>query len=390
MTSTFQDREEALKEICAPVSQSLLLNVYGEAGIGKSRLLKEIYKELEKHETSPPMVLLVDMEDLKDIPADQRKEALLHKIVEESQNRIKDIGQDAARVVIQLNDLAKHVPVYLMFDTTEALQEAMSFWDWIQEDLVEPLVIEGKVKQIFAGRVPVPWRRFELRRTVKLLPLGPIKPYSAITHLIEENLKQANPTLHNEEILGQAIDLVLEFSFGHPGLSEKIALYIAPRLSTTSQSISRTELCKQVIEPFINEFLFGDVEPPWIDILWWASVLDWFDPTILQRYLTHIAPDLAQGQADYFFIQGITRLRTRNTVVWREERGDRLHGVIHDIVRQCLKTLDPKKYIKACEAAAQTFREIGDEFPEGEEAQQDFYNEAQSYEKRAKVMEEMA
>ena len=30
----FQDRIEVLEELCAPVSQNLLLNVFGETGIG--------------------------------------------------------------------------------------------------------------------------------------------------------------------------------------------------------------------------------------------------------------------------------------------------------------------------------------------------------------------
>ena len=40
MTTSFQNREEALEKICGP-TEIALLNVYGEAGIGKSRLLQE-------------------------------------------------------------------------------------------------------------------------------------------------------------------------------------------------------------------------------------------------------------------------------------------------------------------------------------------------------------
>ena len=44
----FQDREEVLAELCAPASQSLLVNVFGETGIGKSRVLLETAHKLER------------------------------------------------------------------------------------------------------------------------------------------------------------------------------------------------------------------------------------------------------------------------------------------------------------------------------------------------------
>ena len=154
--------------------------------------------------------------------------------------------QVARTVVAQLSQISVHTPVYLFFDTTEALQEDNVFWDWLHEHLTEPLVIEGRVKQIYAGRVPVRWQRFELRRVVKLLPLGPISPLEASKTLIKQALLEANPALKDLKKLQQSIDMVLEFSFGHPLLAVNLAAYVAATLavdattSTVQKNIVRT------------------------------------------------------------------------------------------------------------------------------------------------------
>ena len=379
----FQDREDVLDELCAPVSQSLLLNVFGETGIGKSRVLQEAARKLQRD--GPSLVLRIDMEKLAD--AADRPTAVLRALIDQAEGRVSGIWQSAEQVagiiVARLGALAMHTPVYLMFDTTEALQEDSAFWDWLHQNLTEPLVIDGRVKQLYAGRIPVAWRRFELRRAVKLLPLGPITPVDASRTLVKQALVQSNPTLQDAETLLQAIDMVLEFSFGHPLLSERLAAYVAGHWPTTQPlSQFKEKLCTREVAPFIKQSLFQDIESPWDEVLWWASVLDWFDPTILQQYLKRVMPELGE-KPDYFFIREVARLRTHNTVVWREQRGDRLHGLIQDIVRQCLKTMDAERYQSACRAAAETFQAIAAEFSEEESYAQQFKDEAELYRQRA-------
>jgi len=385
----FQDREDVLTELCAPASQSLLVNLFGETGIGKSRVLLETAHKLERDEPQS-LVLQIDIEKLVD--ADDRPTAVLRALIDQAEGHVSGIWQSAEQVaavtVGQLSALAAHTPVYLMFDTTEALQEDNAFWDWLHQNLTEPLVVDGQVKQIYAGRIPVPWRRFELRRAVKLLPLGPIKPLEASRTLVEQALLQENAALKDSETLLQAIDVVLEFSFGHPRLSEELAAYVAQHWpSTQPQMQFKKALCEQKVKVFINESLFESVDKQWVDILWWASVLDWFDPTILQQYLKRVMPELGE-RPDYFFIREVARLRTHNTVIWQERRGDRLHGLIQNIVRQCFKIVDVEKYKRACLAAAETFESIAAEFAEEENYAQQFKDEAETYRQRLQSLEE--
>jgi hypothetical protein len=359
---TFRDREEALNQICAPTDQTVLLNIYGEAGIGKSRLLHEAAQRL-REEPPPALVLHVDLKPLTETSTN-RPEAAIRALIAQSKGQLSGVWQNveqvAGQVVAQLIELALHTPVVLMLDTTETLQEDMEFWRWMEANLVGPLAVEGQVRQVFAGRVPVPWRRIEVRRALKLLRLEPLSTQDAARALVKEVLQQQNPDLEGKEPLEQAVGLVMEFSFGHPLLSEKLAQYVAPRWSAPSPDKFRRELCEQVVEPFIEQFLFDGID-----------------------HLDRVDRKLVEERPDYFFIQGITRLRIRHTVVWREASGDRLHGVIADIVRHCLKVLDPDRYRSACRSAAETFEALVGEFPEGSPEAEQYRQEAETYSQRA-------
>jgi hypothetical protein len=381
----FQNREEELERICTDTDQVALLDVYGEAGIGKSRLLDEAAQRM-RAKSPPALVLKVDFRPLAGELA-ARPESILHSLSAQAQGRLgdewRDLGHVDDQVVARLSALTGRMPVLLMFDTTEVLQKDMDFWRWMEEHLVGPLAVEGQVRQVFAGRVPAPWRRIEVRRALELLPLDPLSPQDAAQRLIQEVLQTQNPALEEGRTLEQAIGLVLEFSFGHPLLSERLATDVASRCSALPLDTFKRELCEQVVRPFVEQHLFEGVEHPWNEILWWASVLDWFDVTVLQCYLRRVAPVLIEDKPDVFFIQGITRLRIHNTVVWREEHGDRLHGVIGDIVRHCLEVVDPERYRRACRAAAETFEALVSEFPENDQDAQQYYLEAEMYRQRA-------
>jgi energy-coupling factor transporter ATP-binding protein EcfA2 len=381
-SATFQNRDMPLDEICTDTDQALLLNIYGESGIGKSTLLQAAAQRLR---TRSPAALVLAI-DLKEISLDQ-PEMILRTLLAQAQGMLNAPGQNpeqvAGQIVNQLSDIAAQTPLYLMFDTTERFQENMEFWRWMESYLVGPLAIEGQVRQIFAGRVPAPWRRVEIRRIVKLLPLEPLSTADAARNLVAEVLQVHNPQLRSKEQLESAVDLVLEFSFGHPQLSEQVAAYVALHWPVAAKEPFKRQLCQELIKPFIENVFFKDIEPLWREILWWLSVLDWFDVTILQRYLNLLKPELIKNQPDYFFIQGVSRLRIHYTVIWREERGDRLHGVVGQIVRQCLQVLEPTPYHQACLAAAQTMTTLAGEFPPEYPEFQQYHREAEIYRQRA-------
>lgn len=388
-SATFQNRKWELDQLCLDTDEAILLNIYGEGGIGKSSLLREAEQRLHT-ENSPTLVLFVDFRELQT----SQPEALLRAIIAQAPDQLSVTGQNveqvAGQIVAQLSILTEHKRVYLMFDTTELFQEEMDFWRWLETNLIGPLAVEGRVRQIFAGRVPAPWRRVEVRRILKLLPLEPLATDYAARDFVREVLQKNNPKLKGTEKdkakVEKAVTLVLEFSFGHPLLSEKLAAYIAIHwpAAVSDKYQFKVDLCREIVKPFIEQVFFGEIKPPWIEILWWISVLDWFDATILQRYLALVEPELTKDQPDYFFIQGISRLRLHYTIIWREERGDRLHGVAGKIVRHCLEVLEPERYRRAYQAAAKTLEALAGEFPKEYPEFEQYRLEAAAYRQRVK------
>ena len=140
-------------------------------------------------------------------------------------------------------------------------------------------------------------------------------------------------------------------------LSEQMAIIVAGQIADGLHQDKR-KLAWEVVKPFIASRLFDQIEEPWKRILEIASVLDWFDPIILMRFLHNADPQLVEGRQDDFFIQGVRQLRQQHTVVWRDERGDTLHGVIAAIVRYYLRVAEPATYRDACVAAAKDISRV--------------------------------
>ncbi len=382
MKNKFQNRESEMEKLLNPPSS--LIMVYGEAGIGKTRLLKEAAARLRER-TPSSLILWVDFDRLAEL-SPQPQADLLRLLIEEAEGELRGAWRTereaAPGIVEQLTDRARLVPVVLIFDNTEALQEKGSFWRWLELHLIGPL-LGGDSQVIFAGRIPQPWRRYEIRQALTALPLSPLNLETASNELIFDVLSQANPSL-DVEGRRAAVTLINDLAFGHPGLSEKIASYVAPRWPPADLEAFQVEVCKEIVKPFIQETFFADVAPPWDDWLWYLSVLDWFDTTILPSYLKQLTPQKVEDKPDYYFIQEISHLRVKKQILWREERGDCMHGVIGKIVEQCLKILEPERYRRANNAAAETFADIAAQFEDAPDIQAQYNRQVNTYRKRAR------
>jgi hypothetical protein len=331
----------------------------------------------------------MDFGDLTDAAPQSLLQALAQQVCEQLPD-VKD-GPDlmAEEMVDCLRKLAAEQDVYLMFDSTERFQSEQSFWRWLELNLVDPLVAETQTCLVFAGRVPAPWFSYVVKRAVYRLSLEPLPKEQAALELLKECLQICGPEL-DEAVIQSVVPLLYDLSFGHPRLSELLAEQAAARLQQDPPDPQQLEdhLRRTVIEGFVQDRFFKDLDSPWPQILTWASVLDEFDALTLERYAAHLKPleALVENKRPNFFHRGISDMRNRYALVWQRGEGYSVHGILRDIVRSQFKALSPQKYKDACRAAAETYREFATIEPKETKAQA-YRDKAAVYERRSHVDE---
>lgn len=363
---TFFNRGKDLSAVFNLPARRLLV-IYGEGGIGKSALLHEARRLLTK---DGAQVLLLDMGEADGeapTPADRPQAFLrtlgaLHPSLKAWGTGTAEV---AAALVSKLIVLSQECPTYLFVDTTEVWQEDGAFWDWLESSLLSPLAVDSSLRMVFSGRVPPPFRRYEVRRIVHTQRLEPLGPHAEeALALASQTLHEANPTisqLQSETLARQA----LEFSYGHPELTKRLAVYMGEHAGQAGEADFSKRLCSEVVEPYIENKLFEklDKSDEWRQILWPVSVLERFDPTILAEFLSRTDPERAQGKRDHFYIQGISRLRTHDFVLFQTELGHSLYGSLRQIMQRCFQETKPEAYRRALRSAGETYQELAEQFP---------------------------
>lgn len=363
-----------------------LLDIYGEAGIGKSSLMSKAAGELR---SLGVLVLQVDFLSVARVAPRSRPEQFLRALIAERSVRFsgiwESVDQVAALIISQLIDLSdssRHV--YLMFDTTEAVQEDADFWRWLETRVVAPAIYDGSIRVIVAGRLPAPWRQYESRSVVKYMALGPLAEADAAPELVMQVVRQRHHDLAPD--LGTTICTeVYDLTFGHPFLSRKAAEWVAQHLEEALNDIPglTRELSEVVVAPFIRDYLLEGVDEVWRGILRWASILDDFDADVLKRYLAKVDAELVTDKDTPFFIEGIATLRIRHALIeWREGTGYRLVGVIKNIVCRNFKVMDPEGYRMAHIGMGQVYHEMAAGFDVESGESKEYEARARSYEER--------
>ena len=381
----FQNREPIVTRICdfSGEHHGQITVITGEAGIGKSAVLDASAGKIDARD-SGALILRTDFEQIAESEQDF-KSAFLQALTVQ-------IGAALSPFVIQpdmagmqlaaaLNLLPADRRVYLFCDTTEVVQDQRGLWKWLEESFLQPLLTVDRLRIVFAGRIAPPFQVYEVRRALYKETLQPLDLHPGEA-LIREVLHEEAPEMPAHKV-EQAIKLVQGIAFGHAALSETLARYVAGREAQLGSAGFEAELCEIVVDPFVRREMMPGLEGPWAAVIPWITILNSFDATILTAFLKRQAPDTMEEQSDHFFIQGISQLRQRNQVVWKENVGYQVEGVLGQILRRCLTTRYPEAYRKACEVAADTFEGIAYTFRD-DPVQASYYNtEAEFYRHRA-------
>lgn len=353
---SFQGRKREKDLICqSNGTGSPLLDIYGEPGMGKTRLLAEAASEL-RCRSGQPIVCYADFKTFGNDVA-QWKRRLLEALVSTADGRLKPSGGiSTADIVKQLNALTDPPPV-LMFDSTEEVYGNTEFLDWLKMDLVLPLVNGNKVRMVFASSTRVPWNNHLIRlkiQPVSMNSLESARSTDPAQSLVREILR-AQALRPDDAEINRLSAIVIELSCGHPKLAQHLANRIVidrqNRYWQARSDHAGKRLATEVVKPFIDQEWFRKIESPWPGILWWASILPWFDSTVLRDYLTRSHRSVTLSSWDAFFIEGIPRVQRQIAAVTWVEGGYRLSDTIREVVRRCWQLTDRKDYSRSIDAA---------------------------------------
>lgn len=393
---TFQGRKAELEALRAgPTPSVRVLNYYGEKGIGKSRLLGEGAQQLGQQANS--QAVLIDLADLGEQRAG-RPQRLFELLGWQAPDLAIPPGSPddmALRLVDRLDALSARQRITLLFDTTEKVQDDPEFWPWFERCLLSPLVSEDNVLLVLAGKLPAPIRLVEVRRYLKVVALPPLgkEAQAMVRELLAadngcDHLGQNPPGRGAADALG---DLVLEFSHGHPLLTERIAAELTGPLCGAPLATVRRRIAEEVVLPFINAEIFPFKEDlaAWRPLMEWASVLDWFDATVLYRFAKALnGPLPSEIEWQYEFLRVMAQLRAPYAVVKWERTGYTLVGTVKSIVAGYLREARRAEYLAALRTAVSVFNGIvGEFFADDPQAGKLYSDAARSYERHLKEVE---
>jgi len=325
-----------------------LVEFYGTTGQGKSWLLAHLHAKLcfDPQSDSPrPFSVLID---LNDFPNLEHSSALLQALAARINEQVgaeivpslSDKVEAAAEALGKcLHDLGSAWVPLLLFDAADQADD--EFLDWIEEHLIYPAIRDDAVIFIFASRIRLRWKKFEVRRRVESRELFPFdRPQTG------EQIEQ----LRGEEPAGETIAALWNFSFGHP-LTTRVIYDALCRLNPHApldDVETREEELLQVVYDLIEKHFLASVKEL-RDLIWDICVLRKFN-------VAHLREFAAIGEADALRL--IRDLVVSTLVHWSSEDGGYVFDpVVRQILARNLQMRKPEQYQEQHQAAVKMYEQ---------------------------------
>jgi len=316
----------------------LLVEFFGMVGIGKSSLLRylaTLWNARSEPATRSALINFAQFNQPGQWPD------LLTGLAD--QLGISPPGeQGASALVSQLGGLSE--VLLLLFDTSEKSSELLEL---LEDQLVFPLLRTGRVVFVFAGRRWLRWKRFEVRRRVDAIELGPFN---------QEHTSEQLEKLGIDKTLAGP---VYPYSFGHPGATRVIIdAFQRNGLPVTVDALNEHQdiIHKAVYRQFIQGRLFKGWQQDLRLFLELTCIPRRFDVTPLKAFAGRFYPDKGyDAQPGGYYLDMIRDMQDTTLVQWSSDWGGYiLLPVLRWIMAKNLSMRDPDRF-KAWhkEAAAQ-------------------------------------
>jgi len=338
-----------------------LINFHGVIGIGKTMLLLELEKRIRdkglpcalvdfaaKVYEFSPLGKAVLLEDIARGFADGAPpwQPLQQGIPAEEQ--VQAMQQLFPQYVTDLT--REHdAPAVLLLDTLEKADPQLL--DWLEDQVISPLIRTDRVLVIVASRSPHRWKRFEVRRRAYQDPLEPFD---------EETTQEQLP----QEYDALAAD-VLRLTHGHP-LSNvqviegvrKIEQDVGHPLTSTDFEEHQKRLIQELVDDLIEPQVMEDVSTDIRRAYRVMSLARQFDVNVLRRLLTRFVEEPFAGKSAAYFLSVVGNMVKTTLVEWSSAR----RGYVLDRTIRWMLALNMK--LTATERYQEINRELIDLYDE--------------------------
>jgi hypothetical protein len=259
----------------------------------------------------------------------------------------------------------RYVPV-LVFDAAEKADEVLL--DWLEEQVVYPVIRTNRAIFVFSGRLWHRWKIFEVRRRVEPIELPPLDRKREQVEGTAELLTKLG--VERAETIGRAL---YDYAFGHPLSSKVIFKELQKRGEVPPGRIDEHTLEKnrdaiaEIVQGRIIEKCFFDeleehayLEP----LLWGVCILRKFNPTSLRHFTVSFIDGEYEQKHGGYYLDAIRDMQDTTLVQWNSAAGGyTLDPVVRKIMARNLSMREPEEFQRRHQEAVRLYDNWIEQFP---------------------------
>jgi hypothetical protein len=332
-TAILHTVEQHLMSLAAGPASAHLLNIYGITGIGKTVALRQIFERVRT--TSP--VLWLDFDTTRAEPErptlNRQPFAALVSWLRYQLNELASLPDvlppdtEHQQVGVASSRLgpAASQPFVLLLDHLEDV----TFWKWIQAEIIKPLVEQRPTLVICASQSPLFWHFWELRDISSAQPLDALSETD-----VAEFLRQADRDLLTESVVNLTKGYPLQLDALRPIL------------------LTDTPAEQDAASPDLDS-LFARLSPLTRHLLRYTGLLRRLEVPAMQHILNHTLPNwVGASQTPHYLLLGhmLPELRDQGHLApYQRNQGQQLHRPLRLALDARLRQSEPERYGQICD-----------------------------------------